>query len=37
MFSFSFENLLNQYSVYAIPFIIIIGGVMLSKFNVGRF
>ena len=33
--TFSLENLINQYSVFSIPFLVIVGGVLISKFRIG--
>jgi len=35
MFQFDVMNLLNQYSLYAVPFLIMLGGLLLSRFTIG--
>lgn len=34
-FSFSADNLINQYSLFAIPFLILISGILISRFTIG--
>lgn len=34
-FEFDVMNLLNQYTLYAIPFLIMLGGLLLSNFRIG--
>lgn len=35
IFEFSFTNMINQYSLFMIPFLILVLGVLLSKFTIG--
>jgi hypothetical protein len=35
MFAYSAESLINQYSIFAVPFIVLVGGVLISRFNFG--
>lgn len=35
IFSFDPQNLINQYTIFSIPFLVLIGGVLLSRFHIG--
>lgn len=37
MFSFSLDMLIAQYTLFFIPFVILIGGVLLTRFKIGGF
>jgi len=34
-YEFDLYNILNQYTLYAIPFLVLIGGALLSRFVIG--
>lgn len=35
--SFSVDNLISQYSFMALPFIVLMGGILFSRFKIGAF